>query len=393
MDDAFLESLGRFEGEWNQELIENCRLSEMGKYAPPILAIPNGNEGSAYAEALGTLGIEWSQKLLETCRHPHLQPDLTRRLFNDGWHFKAVSKRSEKPETTLPIDWQLSNIDSWDNNFKCALRNLYDRTDDTSEMCGTLEMARELIRLLRRFRPARTSTHPDFETLQDARTRSQGEFYCELCWRLTNRSERLRELTWSIASHEQLARERIRAGRLSNRYCTMHAPGTARYHADHRYKAAFQHHLTVLIGSGRSDFAVNFQPPDAADMQELRKTAYDQVHSGLHAIASSSGTSMGLREKIWLMQDEGLSQAEMAKRLGISRQAISKAKKSLEALLDAHHAGRYLNPITGEAQVSDHIREDIRDGLRRGLPIAAIAKEVGLSKGTVDGLARLVGDG
>ncbi|RVU08614.1 helix-turn-helix domain-containing protein [Pseudomonas syringae pv. syringae] len=392
MDDAFLECIGRFKGEWNQELLGSCRLSEMGKYAPATLAIPSGSKGSAYGEALGALGTEWSQKLLETCRDPHLQPEMPQRLFNDGWHFKTVSRRCEKPISTLPIDWQLSNIDSWDNNFKCVLQNLYDRTGDTSEMCGTFEMARELIRFVRRFRPARTSTHPHYETLRDAQTRSQGDHYCELCWRLTNRSERWRELTSSIASHDQLARERIRAGRLSNRYCKVHAPGTARYHADLRYKAAYQHHLSVLVGSGRSDFAVNFQPPDAADMQELRKTAYDQVHSGLRAIASINGASLGQREKIWLMQSEGLSQAEMAKRLGVSRQAISKARKSLTALLDTYHAGCYLNPITGEAEVPGHIQDRIRDGLRSGLPIAAIAKEVGLSKGTVDGLARLVGD-
>ena len=126
-------------------------------------------------------------------------------------------------------------------------------------------------------------------------------------------------------------------------------------------------------------------------MQEVRKTAYDQVHSGLHAIASSSGAAMGLREKVWLMHGEGIRQSDMAKRLGVSRQAISKAKKSLVELVNAHHAGSYIDPRIGEAQVPERIRDDIRDALRRGLPVAAIAKEVGLSKGTVDGLVRLMG--
>ena len=126
-------------------------------------------------------------------------------------------------------------------------------------------------------------------------------------------------------------------------------------------------------------------------MQEVRKTAYDQVHSGLHALASGSSASMGLREKIWLMHGEGLRQSEMAKRLGVSPQAISKAKKSLEELINAHHAGRYIDPLIGEAHVPERIRDDILDALRRGLPVAAIAKKVGLSKGTVDGLVRLMG--
>lgn len=126
-------------------------------------------------------------------------------------------------------------------------------------------------------------------------------------------------------------------------------------------------------------------------MQEVRKTAYDQVHSGLHAIVSGSSASMGLREKVWLMHGEGLRQSDMAKRLGVSRQAISKAKKSLVELVNAHHAGSYIDPRIGEAQVPERIRNDIQDALRRGLPVAAIAKEVGLSKGTVDGLVRLMG--
>ena len=100
---------------------------------------------------------------------------------------------------------------------------------------------------------------------------------------------------------------------------------------------------------------------------------------------------MGLREKVWLMHCEGLSQSGMAQRLGVSRQAISKAKKSLEELVNAHRAGNYINPLTGEAQVPECIRDDIQDALRRGLSVAAIAKEVGLGKGTVDGLIRLMG--
>ncbi|HCL3480138.1 TPA: helix-turn-helix domain-containing protein [Pseudomonas aeruginosa] len=131
------------------------------------------------------------------------------------------------------------------------------------------------------------------------------------------------------------------------------------------------------------------QPPSAPDTQELRKLAYDQVHSGLHAIAPKKAAGPGLREKVWSMHQEGLSQSEMARRLGISRQAISKAKKSLESLLNAHHAGRYLNPITGEAQVPESTRDAIRLAWGRGLSVAAIAKEVGLTKGTVEGLVRL----
>jgi transcriptional regulator len=89
---------------------------------------------------------------------------------------------------------------------------------------------------------------------------------------------------------------------------------------------------------------------------------------------------MGLREKALLMRQEGLSQSEMARRLGVSRQAISKAKKSLEALVGSQQAGSYLNPLTGESQVPEHIRARIRDGVDRGLSVATIAREGDLAK-------------
>lgn len=60
--------------------------------------------------------------------------------------------------------------------------------------------------------------------------------------------------------------------------------------------------------------------------------------------------------------------------------------------MNTHHAGSYINPLTGEAQGPDPVRKAIRDATVKGLSIAVIAKEVGLSKSTVDGLVRLVGE-
>ena len=41
-----------------------------------------------------------------------------------------------------------------------------------------------------------------------------------------------------------------------------------------------------------------------------------------------------------------------------------------------------------DQRLPDSVRDAIRDALSRGLSVAAIAKEVGLTKGTVDGLVR-----
>ena len=58
--------------------------------------------------------------------------------------------------------------------------------------------------------------------------------------------------------------------------------------------------------------------------------------------------------------------------------------------MNAHHAGSYINPHTGEAQVPEEIRDAIRNAFARGLSVAIIAKQVGLTKRTVDGLVRIM---
>lgn len=410
LDSALTDCIAGYSGAWAKELLSGSSLSEMAQHPPPFCAMP-------FVQSSGLL----DSKVVTS-------------------EFVTV-----KPEDMPEIDWQLLNMERWDANLRFSIRSLLDSNGEPRQgaeaLCGALESVRELFRLLRYFRPKRTAALVDFDALQDDRTRPQGDSYCELCWRLSVRSRRLQELDaqentevgkvvsggrftggiyetrWAQAlmlkacqhlpracallSKAEVAKlgaifdrfraERVVAGNLSRRYCSVHQPGSPKYHADLRYRVAFQHHLAVLTGVARSDFAFNLGSPDAADLQEIRKVAYDQVHSGLHAIAPSRRGSLGLREKVWLMHQEGLSQSEMARRLGISRQAISKAKKSLESLMNAHRAGSYINPLTGEAQVPERVRGDIRDAMARGLSIGAIAKEVGLTKGTVDGLVRAFG--
>lgn len=416
LDGPFDQCLADYEGEWAKSLLTGARLSEMAHIPPPFCATPHARR-EIDGDGLG--------------------PDIL-----------ASGLVGSRPENMPEIDWQLLNLDRWDSNIKLAIRSLLDVNDaplaGAEPLCGALESVRDLFRLMRHFRPLRTKALRDFDAAIDDRTRPQDGGYCELCWRVSIRSSRLQELAaqhryevgeiarsgkcqlsaeeqdarlaqaWGLESSLQLSPsntliskaeaaklrlvferfrvERIVAGNLSSRHCRVHKPGSAKYHADLRYKAAFQRHLSALSRSGISEFAFNFLPPSSADTQEIRKVAYDQVHSGLHVVTTGKPSSLGLREKVWLMHEEGISQSEMARRLGISRQAISKAKKSLESLMNTHHAGSYINPLTGEAQVPEPIRKAIKDATMKGLSITVIAKEVGLSKGTVDGLVRLMGE-
>ncbi|MBN2990535.1 MarR family transcriptional regulator [Pseudomonas cedrina subsp. fulgida] len=417
LDGPFDQCLAGYKGDWAKSLLIGARLSEMAHIPPPFYAAPYVAQPEIDGSGLTA-------------------------------HVLARDLIPVRPENMPEIDWQLQNLDRWDSNIRFAIRSLLNPKgvpfEGAEPLCGALESVRDLFRLMHHFRPLRTKALRDFDAAIDDRTRPQDGGYCELCWRVSIRSDRLQELAahqrhevgeivrsaqCQLSDEEQEARlaqawmlesslrfspfciliskaeaaklrlvferfriERIVAGNLSSRYCHVHKPGSSKYHADLRYKAAFQRHLTALSGAGRSEFAFNFRAPSAADTQEVRKVAYDQVHSGLHVVTSRKTPSFGLREKVWLMHVEGISQSEMARRLGISRQAISKAKKSLESLMNTQHAGSYINPLTGEAQVPELIRKAIRDATMKGLSITVIAKEVGLSKGTVDGLVRLMGE-
>lgn len=388
MDDAFLESLAGFKGEWNQELVANCRLSEMGKYPPAILATRTGAVDSAYSKAWAEFAQEGAGQTLENLQRPRLQPELPRRPYNDGWGFEAVSKRLGKPARVLPIEWQNRNINYWANNFACALENLSCRTDDTIEMSDTLDFVlSKLIPLLKRFRPVRTTTHPDHDSLADERTCSPEVSYCELCWRLSIRSARLCSLQCLITGHEDWRGEQIKAGRLSARYCALHSPGSARYHADLRYKAAFTHEVQAQVRMAASRYAVQLCPRNMRSTEAVRKAAYELVHSKLRPIRTEHPQALGLREKVDLLAREGFSQSEMARRLGISRQAVSKAIKSLKALKAAHVASCKWDERTGEVLVSDSVRDRIRLGLELPESLSAIAKAVGLTKATVEDIS------
>lgn len=414
LDDVFDDCVEQYKGDWAKELLSGARLSEMARRPPLFSAVP--------------------------CPRPAADRDAALAVVIVDSGFEGA-----KTDCMPEIDWQLLNLERWDSNLRFALRSLLDPTGapdpNAYALYGALESVRELFRLFRHFRPRLTKALMQFDALMDSRTRPQGVAYCELCWRESIRTKRQQEidamerrqvgallrydtftedeqeLRWAQAmllkanqhlppavalisrtDAAELARifqrcriDRMTAGNLSQRHCSIHKPGSSKYHADLRYKDAFQRQISVLMGLATSGYAIDFQPPAAADMQEVRKTAYDQVHSRLHAIAPKRDVSLGLREKVWLMHGEGITQSEMARRLGVSRQAISKAKKSLEALINAQHAGSHLNPLTGEAHVSERTKSYIRDGLERGLTVVAIAKEVGLGKGTVDGLVRLMG--
>lgn len=381
LDDAFIEAINKFTGEWNRELFTNCKLSEMGKCGPIIQATPSDMSDPAYTKAWLDLSMGSAGE----------KSELPLRPFNDGWSFKTVSKNFVKPAKIIPIDSQFNNIGLWEANFKCALSNLELRTSETREIIDTLGFVLyKLIPLLRRFRPTRTTVHPDHDSLMDVRTCTQNVRYCELCWRLSIRSVHMSNIKCLVTNDEEIQAAKINAGRFSQRYCSVHSPGSARYHADLRYKKAFHHEISALLNEAYSKYSIQLSPIKFTTIKEVRKIAYELTHSKLRFIRSEDAQAIRLSEKVYLLAKEGFSQSEIARKLDVHRQAVSRAIKRMDTLRAAHAASCKLDELTGEFVVSDSVRDRIRLGLaRQPKPesLAAIAKAVGLTKATVEDIS------
>ncbi|WP_228396942.1 helix-turn-helix domain-containing protein [Limnobaculum xujianqingii] len=163
-----------------------------------------------------------------------------------------------------------------------------------------------MVGALKLLRPHR-GTHPRFDgRLPDKLTRPQPVTYCVLCWRLSLRSERMLQAKQPVPPDAGIRR-------LSDRYCAEHNPSDprSRYWTDRRYKDAFERELALLL----HDLAM--------DRQQARKLAYERAH----VRKAPPKRSPLMHEKVRELVAQGITQAEIARRLGVSRQAVWKVVK------------------------------------------------------------------
>ncbi len=244
----------------------------------------------------------------------------------------------------------LLSMEQWAECLRLAIRSSeHDQSTAAAHFRATLDSVRMLMTDLRARRPSHGSTE-DEGVVRDSASRSDQHTYCELCWRVSLRTAAL-----------ECGQQAARARRLSRRFCSFHDPRdpSSRYRVDLRYKASFENELDALLQIGESAYSVTFAPPLSADEQEVRKTAYDLVHSRLRAVNSSTP---GFRERIADLTLQKLTQAEIARKLGVTRQAVSKAIKSLERVFHARYIDAELSPRTGESlTLSGDAGSTIRD--------------------------------
>lgn len=179
-----------------------------------------------------------------------------------------------------------------------------------------LFVIRGLIR--RRQRPG-TSDQLKDETNWKQHTRRAQEF-CDLCWRRT-------EYTFHRESHPG---DSSGDGK-NKRFCSEHNPSdsSSRYRTDHRYKRAFHNELMHMWRLSASEYALKFPLPGQTTPTAMRKAAYDLVHAGLHSPDKNRKRMHSLKERVFVLKTQGLSQAAIARKLGVSRQAVSKAWQQL----------------------------------------------------------------
>ena len=275
----------------------------------------------------------------------------------------------------------LLSTDQWAECLRLAIRSSeHDQSTAAARFRATLDSIRMLMTDLRARRPSHGSTE-DEGVVRDSASRSDQHTYCELCWRVSLR-------TAALKCGQQAARAR----RLSPRFCSFHDPRdpNSRYRADLRYKPSFKRELDALLKVCESSYSITFGPPPSADEQEVRKTAYDLVHSRLRALNSSMP---GFREHIAELALQKLTQAEIARKLGVTRQAVSKAIKSLERVLDARHVDSELSPRTGESlTLSGDVGSSTRDYVltlrAQGHTPASIATKLGRFRHSIDCLLK-----
>lgn len=323
LDIPLADAIRSYRGPWASKLLNGFHLSAVGR-RPPKWRVDN----AAWAKA----------------KHAGDPPDW-------GTLIVPATPPTHKNRRNSDADQVLENVRAWDENLRFAIHSSDGMlpcdvsVNDYLQFCSTLDSIRSLLDVLHMYRPQKGRDplrlhEGERPRLPDAVIRRQNDVCCELCWRLTMRTAAMADPNVPD----------IKARRLSNRFCYEHNPSdpSSRYRADQRYKEAFQRELMALqLRVVKSAFDVQFHPPHSADVQEIRKAAYDLVHARLRPLTQLEKPS--LQESVWRLYQQGMRQADIARQLGTTRQSVSRAIKHTEKLLRTRQQEQMLNPSSWES--------------------------------------------
>lgn len=288
-----------------------------------------------------------------------------------------------------------ANLSDWEAGLRFAIRSA-DQSAQTralqsgGEFAATLDALRYLVRGLKRLRPetvrplSRREAHVPFEQVGPATAR-----LCELCWRYTERYQAQRTRNDPTFGTPQ---------KQNDRYCVYHVPVGSpddyhSYRADIRYRDAFHREVAALEWGGVSEYGFRFHPRVPGDEQEIRKAAYDTVHSGIRPLRGQSHYDTGFAEQVWQRYRAGTSQAEIGRLLGAHRSAVCRTLRQLRGVVARHRADGEIHPVTDEpfslSQESTRLLfEEIRRLRQQGSSTARIASQLGRTQCTVKAVYR-----
>lgn len=316
LDQPFLEVLSNYSGQWDQSLLEGKLLSEM-PYESPSDSV---------------------------CRHPdEMTADWYIRNLQ-AWD-ERIRRAIHSVHDTISFDPEPTIIDDWDFDDTNADPLLQENSKEFSvrtEFTHTLDCVRLTLKHLIYFRPKSGTVplqrrrqlelaglHPPLGPILDSRTRPQSGTYCQLCWRTTMRSK-------AMTAQKHPNGPASQARKQSNRYCHVHNPSDpkSKYRRDLPYKKLFNDELLAFdYGLGQSQFILPPILPSGPDEQEVRKAVYEMIRMGTHSISPKEGAPPRLRQRILALYRSGMTQSEIARYLGISRQAVSVEMKKIQAYL------------------------------------------------------------
>jgi Transcriptional regulator, contains sigma factor-related N-terminal domain len=286
VDEPFADAL-HYRGAWQHELLTNFKPSLAGRHPGP--------------QALSALG---------THRAPEDLPP----------------SPADTDQQSLSVRTVINSLECWIQCLRMAVHSCYAShvSAASKRFAHALDLMREVLHLIKRLRP-RYRSHSVFGRVSET-TEYQGGC-CELCWRPSMQAVDLEKAG------------RNKSGRLrTDRFCEVHNPGdpNSRYRIDLIYKEAFTRELQAVYGFEETSYAFELPVLLHPDEHMLRRLAYDRVHAKIRNPRSQKERS--LKERVWILHAAGQTQSEIARTLGISRQAVSKTMQQLRSIWDAHQA-------------------------------------------------------
>jgi DNA-binding CsgD family transcriptional regulator len=246
--------------------------------------------------------------------------------------YKPIKKQNNLEANICEYDRRIVCSGTWKNYLQQATRHLLSigiHSPRIRKLIGTLETLYIFISYCNELKPKRIRTPKGRHNLQASGIKtycgnaidsysSEPEFkYCSLCWRPT-----------VFTINALITRLNLKDGQISSlpkivgsrNYCQIHDPAdlSSCYRKDLKRKDDFLNEVEAIYKRKKSNFRIALKPITYLE-DDARRLAYGLVHSRFK----------GNKENVFFLLRQGIKQAEIARRLGISRQAVSKLKASI----------------------------------------------------------------